>query len=129
MLILLTSTHAKAYHHKSWASYWPYMSMYIAMSEVPELTSDAEMIWAKLSTPKQKPLYFCSFYRIPNIDSCPIISLNETLLKLHQMVPNPKVLLCGDFNLTGISWLEGGVIDSCPAYGYGINQVFLDTIN
>ena len=25
--------------------------------------------------------------------------------------------------------LEGGVIDSCPAYGYGINQVFLDTIN
>ena len=99
------------------------------MSEVPELTSDAEMIWAKLSTPKQKPLYFCSFYRIPNTDSCPIISLNETLLKLHQMVPNPEVLLSGDFNFPGISWLEGGIINSDPAYGYGINQLFLDTNN
>ena len=99
------------------------------MSEVPELTSDAEMIWAKLSTPKQKPLYFCSFYRIPSIDSCPIISLHETLLKLHQMVPNPEVLISGDFNFLGISWLEGGIINSFLAYGYSINQLFLDTIN
>ena len=27
----VTSTHAYAYHHKSWASYWPYMRMYIAI--------------------------------------------------------------------------------------------------
>ena len=45
------------------------------------------------------------------------------------MVPNPEVLLSGDFNFPSISWLEGGIINSCTAYGYGINQLFLDTIN
>ena len=45
------------------------------------------------------------------------------------MVPNPKVLLSGDFNFPDISWLEGGIINSCPAYCYGIDQLFLNTIN
>ena len=66
---------------------------YLNISEVPELAVEAEMIWAKLSTLKQKLLYLCSLYRIPNNDSSPISSLSVSLQKLHQMVPSPEILL------------------------------------
>ena len=102
---------------------------YLNISEVPELAAEAEMIWAKLSTPKQKPLYLCSLYRIPNNDSSSISSLSVSLQKLHQIVPNPEILLSGDLNLPSITWSDGGVINSCPTYGHGINQLFLDTVN
>ena len=45
------------------------------------------------------------------------------------MVSNPRILLCGDFNLPSITWLDGGIINSCPTYDHEINQLFLDTIN
>ena len=90
---------------------------------------EAEMIWAKISIAKQKPLFLCSFYRIPNNDSSPILLLTESLQKLHQMVPCPGILLCGDFNLPSIMWLDGGIINLCPTYGHEINQLFLDTVN
>ena len=94
---------------------------YPNISEVPELAAEAEMIWAKLSTPKQKPLYLCSLYRIPNNDSSPISSLSVSLQKL---VSNPEILLSGDLNLPSITWSDGGVINSCPTYGHGINQLY-----
>ena len=89
------------------------------------------MIWAIFSTPKQKPLYLCicSFYRISNNDLSPILSLRESLQKLHQMVPNPGVLLYGNFNLPSITWSDRGIINSCPTYGHEINQLFLDAVN
>ena len=87
------------------------------------------MIWVKLSTPKQKPLYLCSLYRIPNSDSRSILSLSVSLQKLHQMVPSPRILLAGDLNLPSVTWSDGSTINPCPIYGHGINQLFLDTIN
>ena len=63
------------------------------ISEVSELTTKAEIIRAKLSTPEQKPFYLCSFYRTPNNIPSPILSLRESLQKLHLMVSNPRILL------------------------------------
>ena len=76
--------------------------------------------------PKQKPLYLCSFYRIPNNDSSPILLLRESLQKLHHMVSSPRILLSGDLNLPSITWSDGGIINPCPTYGHEINQLFLD---
>ena len=86
---------------------------HLNISEVSELAIEAEMIWARLSTPKQKPLYLCSLYRIPNNDSRPILSLIVSLQKLHQMVPSPGILLAGDLNLPSVTWSDGGIINSC----------------
>ena len=49
------------------------------ISEVSELTTEDEIIWAKLSTPKQKQFYLCSLYRTPNNIPSLILSLRESL--------------------------------------------------
>ena len=57
------------------------------------------------------------------------VSLSEFLLILHQMVPNPSVLLSADFNYPSIAGLDEGVINYWPTYDYDINQSFLDAVN
>ena len=43
--------------------------------EQPLLSSDAEVVWAKLTFTRMSPIYICSFYRPPNTDSTPLTQL------------------------------------------------------
>jgi len=108
---------------------------YLELSEVTTLSSnisDTEMVWGKLQIHNQKPLHICSFYRPPDTSLSPIIELNNCLLQLHTSDPEnfPHLLIAGDFNFPDISWCNGyAQIDPNPAYGTGINQLFVDSIN
>ena len=42
---------------------------------------------------------------------------------------SPEILLSDDLNLPSITWSDGGIVNSCPTYGHGINELFLDTVN
>jgi len=92
---------------------------------------DAEFIWVKLLTQESHPVYICSFYRPPNCDMDPLLSLNESLKAIADKESNsPVIILGGDFNLPHILWDNGcGQVESNPAYGLQINNTLLDIVN
>ena len=101
------------------------------VSEMPELNSNAELIWAKVTLPKKAPIYQCSYYCPPNTLVDPILQLKASLNKLtHNQTKFLNIILMGDFNLPGISWTNvGGQIVSVPTYGLEVNSTFLDLVN
>jgi len=104
----------------------------LVISELSNQSSEAEMVWAKLQIPNNKPLCLCSFYRPPNNNVTPITMLNNFLSDMSQneSPQMPQILLAGDFNLPNITWLDGiGQISPSPTYGTEVNQSLLETIN
>jgi len=104
----------------------------LVISELSNQSSEAEMVWAKLQIPNNKPLCLCSFYRPPNNNVTPIAMLNNFLSDMSQneSPQMPQILLAGDFNLPNITWLDGiGQISPSPTYGTEVNQSLLETIN
>jgi len=79
----------------------------------------------KLNVDKSKPIHLCSFYRPPNSSTDSISRLKKALDKISDQ--SPKIILAGDFNLSGVGWEEGvGLIHSAPAYRIELNS---DIIN
>ena len=104
----------------------------IIISELLDLSSEAEMLWARLQILNSKPMYLCSFYRPPNNDAAAIAALNTFLSDIFHKdsSKSPQILLAGDFNLPSISWTDGiGQINPNPTYGTNVNQLLLESIN
>ena len=104
----------------------------LTVLEEPELVSDCETIWIKLHcADSSKSLYICSYYRPPDNNIHSIAQLNKSFTKLFDREATfPLILLVGDFNFPDILWLDGhGYIKPSPAYGYEINNSFLDFID
>ena len=104
----------------------------IPLIEEPSLSSDAEVVWAKLCISNSKPVFVCSFYRPPNNLTGPISELRHTLNKLPDH--NAAIIIAGDFNFPAIQcqWEEGaGCIDPVKSYTYGndVNYLFIETVN
>lgn len=93
--------------------------------------SDAEFIWVKLLTQDSHPVFICSFYRPPNCEVEPLLSLSKSLKVITEKeASNPVIILGGDFNLPHISWENGcGQVNSSPAYGLLVNNTLLDMVN
>ena len=69
--------------------------------------SDAKFIWVNI----------CSFYRPPNCEVEPLLSLSESLKATAEKEANyPIVILGGDNNLPHTSW-DNGCGQSGPTYG------------
>ena len=81
--------------------------------------SDAKFIWVKLLTQESHPVFICSFYRPPNCEVEPLLSLSESLKAIAEEEANyPIVILGGDNNLPHTSWDNGcGQFNSGPTYG------------
>ena len=102
----------------------------LAVTEVPSLNTDAELIWAKIKLYNQSPLYICSYYRPPNSDLQSAFQLSDSLNKLVRQNPCCNIILAGDFNLPSIKWDDGqGTISPNPTYGRDLNDVFIDIVN
>jgi len=101
------------------------------VSEEPSLDSDAELIWARISSHKGQPSYIRSLYRPPDNNPSCLTQLKESLNSLYSVSTTfPNLILAGDFNLPGITWLdECGVPTPNPAYGAELNSLFIDIIN
>ena len=69
-------------------------------SEMPELDSDSEIIWARIQRAGCKDLRICAFY---NPKTSGDLSAFETSVK-RACGSNSQVLIGGDFNLPGWDW-------------------------
>ncbi len=94
-------------------------------SSLPELDSDCEIIWAKISIEGHKQLVVGSFYRPPNTNQAYLNNLQSSLSRISNT--NSHVLLGGDFNAPDIDWENEQVkpTSSRP----GLHSSLLETIN
>ena len=61
-----------------------------------------------------------------------MVELDNILTKLciSDKANSPYILISGDFNFPDISWSDSaGTVNSSLAYGYEVNQMFLDVIH
>ena len=78
----------------------------------PELRKDdCEMLWQHLEFERAGKLYLSSFYRPPNVEGGILQSLQDSIGELQSKSPrtHTNFIICGDFNLPDIKWLEGTV--------------------
>ena len=97
------------------------------VTEMPELTTNAEFIWAKVTLPNKNPIYLCSYYRPTNTSVDSILQLRDSLNKLtNNSSKFLNIVMMGDFNLPSISWSDiGAQIVSPPTYGSEVNSTFV----
>ena len=81
--------------------------------DLPSLTTDCEIMWAKLCI-AGSPAYVAAYYRPHISDEYSLTQLDLSLHKLNESINNPLILLTGDFNLPGIDWSENIVEHSSP---------------
>jgi len=81
-------------------------------SEITELQTDCEIVWAEIVIQNSRKLLVSSFYRPPN-DSASMEKLNISLNRLNQDSKS-IVLVSGDFNLGHIDWNSSSIIPGRP---------------
>ena len=65
---------------------------------MPVILHHPELILAKLSFDKKKPVYVCSFYRLPGSNTAPLLQLNQSLNRLCSTNDTaPNIVLAGDY--------------------------------
>ena len=69
---------------------------------MPELETNCELLWCKISLAGRKTLYVGAYYRPHESD---VDSLNQLEASLSKMI-NEDILLAGDFNLPGWDWAK-----------------------
>ena len=74
-----------------------FLYFYEALPVVEQLllSSDAEVVWAKLIFTRMSPIYICSFYQPPNTDTTP--QLQTTLHHAQLNHSSPNIIIAGDF--------------------------------
>ena len=77
-------------------------------TEMPELDTNSEIIWANLHFANSKSLYLASFYRPPNADFSSVEDLSQSIQKILAKHPRQHVNITvgGDFNFGDINWDE-----------------------
>ena len=77
----------------------------IVAEPLTNLNSNCEIVWTKVHSTRNKPIYFASYYRPPNDHLQLLEALHEYLTKIYrtQKTP-PNVVILGDFNLPDIKW-------------------------
>ena len=75
----------------------------IICSEQPQLSTDCEILWVKVETVGQKPLYIACYYRPKESDRQSIEELNRSL-SLARAHNAENMWILGDFNLPQFSW-------------------------
>ena len=73
----------------------------------PELDTDCELTWCKISSDGQKTLHIGAFYRPHEKDELSLDELQKSLNRLGETDQN--ILLAGDFNLPGWDWSENTI--------------------
>ena len=71
------------------------------------ITTDAEMVWVKISPVHGEPISICSFYILPDSNVNPI---NDRKIVLGMMTNINNIILAGDFNLPS-TWLYNLALD------------------
>ena len=71
-------------------------------SEIPELDTDSEIVWARIQQSGTKDLRICAYYNPKVTDD--LTSFEESVRRACNS--NSNILIAGDFNLPGWLWKE-----------------------
>ena len=82
------------------------------VSEESELDVNAEIVWAKITLPRQDSIHLCSFYRPPDSSIDPILQLQTSLNSLISRstathTARPLLKLNHSVLLVMYNWLKG----------------------
>ena len=97
-------------------------------SEVTELNSNCEAIWAKLEIYNNKPPYICSFYRPPSGDVEDLNELDLSIQKITRATNIPNLVIVGDFNLPDINW-DNTSVRTPSNYPQCLSSTLIDIVN
>jgi hypothetical protein len=75
-------------------------------SAVPEVESNAEIVWAKIQLQSSEDMYVSSFYRPPNDNKESFEQFKHSLESRPPSLKKKPLILGGDFNLPEINWAE-----------------------
>ena len=82
----------------------------ILSQEQPDLKSDCNGVWAKISIKGIKDIYISSFYK-PHEDDA--LSLHELWRSVSKIPKNAYVWILGDFNMPDIDWPTQSYVTNC----------------
>ena len=69
-----------------------------------------EVLWCEFKPVIGKPVLFSIFYRPPSSDIQYMNEMKNLLQNVRQKYPNRSLILCGDFNVPGIDWINNIVL-------------------
>ena len=78
----------------------------LVSSEQPELVTECEIDWIKISITGNRDLYVAAYY-MPHRNHKDLDQLDESLQKLSDK--GCHTILCGDFNCPDVDWTTGSV--------------------
>ena len=97
----------------------------ISMSEITVTNKECPLVLASIMLCNQTRVKLGAFYRQPNHT---VTEINELLTNITSCTTNgqSELIIGGDFNLPGILWNDGAVINDVPSYGLEVNNRFLE---
>ena len=70
---------------------------------MPELSTDCEIVWARVKLLGRKTLYVCCYYRPDDGDEVILVRLGESLDRAAR-IPNAYIMMGGDCNFPSWDW-------------------------
>jgi hypothetical protein len=95
-------------------------------SQVKELDTNCEIVWATIKSTGNKTLYLGTYYRPSSYKGESLEQLNDSLSRVCNKT-NANIWLSGDFNLGHIDWNITSVLPSKP--DPSLHQNLLDILN
>ena len=97
----------------------------ISMSEMTVSNKDCPLVLASIMLCNQTRVTLGAFYRQPNHT---VTEINELLTNITGCTTNSQSerIIGGNFNLPGILWSDGVVIEDVPRYGLEVNNIFME---
>jgi hypothetical protein len=95
-------------------------------SPVPELSTDCEIVWAKISLANSQDLYIAAYYNPKTTNEQ---SLDELAISLNRACrnTNSNIIIAGDFNLPGWIWKTKNLKPNTPCPKN--HHTFIDMLN
>ena len=78
--------------------------------EQPDLTSQCNAIWAKISLKGVRDIYISSVYKPHENDE---ESLNFLFSSIRKIPRNSSIWMLGDFNMPNIDWITESILEGC----------------
>ena len=83
----------------------------LTLQREPELETDCEIVWCKLSLPESKSMHLAAYYMPHTNDEGSMDQLEASLERIGNRGEN--ILLAGDFNLPGWDWQNKQLKPAC----------------
>jgi hypothetical protein len=98
----------------------------IISDEEPELQTNCEIVWAKISLAGSKAVHICAYYRHHVGDKESLEQLRLSLGRVTNIQTKPQIWVAGDMNFPGWDWKNNRLKKDCAFPG--LHHDFLDIL-